>query len=81
MSKEGSSAPRSGFFHRFTPGEVLARRYRPDTEELEAVDEEDVPRIKAGLNDLDKNLGPYPYDTWKKWVSLTNKISDATIAR
>ena len=27
------------------------------------------------------NLGAYPYESWKKWVSLTSKISSETISR
>ena len=77
----GCSSPRSGFFHRFTPGQVLAKRFDPQDEEIKDVGPEDADRIGRGLNELDRSLGPYPYDTWKKWVSLTNKISDATIAR
>ena len=35
----------------------------------------------AGLKDLDRSLGAYPYDSLKKWVSLTNHISGELVAR
>ena len=35
----------------------------------------------AGLKDLDRSLGAYPYDSLKKWVSLTNHISEDLVAR
>ena len=31
--------------------------------------------------DMDRHLGAYPYDLWKKWVSLSSRISNDTIAR
>lgn len=35
----------------------------------------------AGLRDLDSNLGAYPYDSLKRWVSLTNHVSETLVAR
>lgn len=35
----------------------------------------------AGLKDLDRSLGAYPYDSLKKWVSLTNHITEDLVAR
>ncbi len=83
VSKEGSSAPRTGFFHDFTRGEVLAKKYSPESEEVVDLDLETARRLASGdpARTMDTNLGPYPYDTWKRWVSLTNKISDATLSR
>ena len=26
-------------------------------------------------------LGSYPYTSWRKWISLSNRISDATLLR
>lgn len=34
-----------------------------------------------GIQDLDRYLGPYPHETFKKWVSLTNHISEALLER
>ena len=82
VSKEGQTAPRTGFFHDFRPKEVIAKRYNQVKETFEDIlDEEEVRRLEINLKDFDRNLGAYPYDSWKKWVSLTNKISTATIKR
>ncbi len=81
VSKEGATAPRTGFFHDFGRGEVLARRYVAVDEDVVAVSAEDADRMRRDLRNLDSGLGPYPYDAWKRWVSLTDKISDATLAR
>merc|ERR550539_2231229 len=82
VSKEGQTAPRSGFFHNFRTKEVLVKKYNPEQETFEDVhDEETIHRLRSNLKNLDRNLGAYPYDSWKKWVSLSNKISIETIQR
>ena len=45
------------------------------------VSSEEVERLRDNMKNLDGHLGSYPYGDWKKWVSLTNKISADTIAR
>lgn len=37
--------------------------------------------MRANLQELDQFLGPYPYATLKKWISLTNFISEATVEK
>lgn len=82
VSKEGQTAPRSGFFHNFRTKEVLVKKYNLEEETFEDVhDEETIHRLQSNLKNLDRNLGAYPYDSWKKWVSLSNKISIETIQR
>jgi len=82
VSKEGQTAPRSGFFHNFRTKEVLVKKYNLEQETFEDVhDEETIHRLQSNLKNLDRNLGAYPYDSWKKWVSLSNKISIETIQR
>ena len=34
-----------------------------------------------GLKDLDSFLGPYPYEHFKKWVSLTNHVTKDLLER
>ena len=36
--------------------------------------------VKLLLN-FEFYIGAYPYDSWKKWVSLTSKISSETVSR
>ncbi|CAI8012816.1 Protein AAR2 homolog [Geodia barretti] len=83
VSKQGDAAPRTGFFHFFKRQEVLVMKWDHKTEDLtdEGISTEMVERIRAGLKDLDQGLGPYPYDTLKKWVSLSNHISQDLVTR
>ena len=83
VSKDGQVAPRSGFFYNFSPKEVHARRYNDRNEEFEEIcdNAEEINRLRLNLKNLDPNLAAYPYASWKKWVSLTNKISVETIKR
>ena len=81
MSREGSTGPRTGFFHEFSRSSFLAKRYNVQTEDIEDVGEEESQRLQADLKGLDPHLGAYPYDSWKKWISLTNRISASTISR
>ena len=61
----------------------MVKRYNPQTEGLstEQFSFEQVERFKSNLKDLDRSLGPYPYESWKKWISLTSKISSQTVSR
>ncbi|XP_023323214.1 protein AAR2 homolog [Eurytemora carolleeae] len=80
--KDRTTAPRTGFFYNFGRGELVARRWSRQEEDIvDTVTEEDRERMKADLLNLDRNLGSYPYSSWKKWISLSNRISDATLQR
>ncbi|KAK2512246.1 Aar2 [Columba livia] len=35
--------------------------------------------LRENLQDMDRFLGPYPYETLKKWVSLTSFLSEALV--
>jgi len=81
-SKEGNHAPRRGFFHNFIPGEVLVRKFDPKTEELhDDITVEEIKRYKSNLRNIDSNLGAYPYQSWKKWISLSNRITPTSLQR
>uniref|UniRef100_A0A0C9QJM7 Protein AAR2 homolog n=1 Tax=Fopius arisanus TaxID=64838 RepID=A0A0C9QJM7_9HYME len=45
------------------------------------VEENIIMRFKENLKDLDKFLGPYPYDMWKPWKELTSKIDHDLMER
>ncbi|KAG7153612.1 protein AAR2 homolog [Homarus americanus] len=83
VSRQGDTAPRTGFFHVFQHREVLVRHYDPKDEDLkmEDVDPEEVERIRAGLRDLDRHLGAYPLESWEKWISLTQYIDSGELQR
>jgi len=75
-------APRTGFFHNFSRGEVLVRRWSRETEEIvDNVSPEDQERVRGDMKNIDKCLGVYPYQTWKKWISLSDQITEATLSR
>ncbi len=81
MSKEGSTAPRTGFFHCFEKGEVLARFYSQRDEEISdrRATEDEMDAFKANKKEMDRFLGAYPYESWKQWVALTNHITSESI--
>nr|CAG4638646.1 EOG090X0AVR [Cyclestheria hislopi] len=76
VGKDGQVAPRTGFFHNFRRKEILARKWSQETEDIvDTISDEDKDRLQCNLKDLDSSLGAYPYQSWKKWISLTNKIT------
>ncbi|XP_071842945.1 protein AAR2 homolog isoform X2 [Apostichopus japonicus] len=74
---QGDKAPRTGFFHCFGSREVLVKRWDPSLEDIrdEEVTSEEIEEKRNTLKELDPFLGVYPYDNFKKWVSLTNEIT------
>jgi len=80
--RDGSLAPRRGFFHHFESKQVVVKKYDKVTEELiSKVDEEEIKRVSDNLKHIDSNLGPYPFESWKKWVSLSSRINNASLKR
>lgn len=68
--------PKTGLFLSLKPREVLVAHWNKREEDLEfSQDPEEAERIRANLRELDGFLGPYPYDTLRKWVSLTDRLS------
>ena len=59
------------------------RRWDPKVEDLTEhnVSEDTREALEQNLIQLDCNLGPYPYESLKRWVSLTNYIEEPLIAR
>ena len=58
---------------------ICTSRYVPAEESVVDVSAEEASRVKSNLKNMDSGLGPYPYDEWKRWVALTNRISSTTI--
>lgn len=76
-----TTAPRTGFFHSFGRGDVVVRRWDAAREDVLPSDEEEVGRVRADMRGLDGRLGVYPYESWPKWISLSNRLTEATLTR
>lgn len=83
VSKDGQTAPRTGFFHSFKKKEFVVKRWDDYAEDIsdEPIPEDELERLTSDVKHLDQFLGAYPYETWKKWLSLTNSITDSVLER
>nr|XP_015823561.2 protein AAR2 homolog [Nothobranchius furzeri] len=75
----GEIGPKTGLFLTLKPREILLANWDPKEEDLDfsaSRNEEEVNRIRGTLRELDPFLGPYPYEVMRKWVSLTDHISE-----
>jgi len=75
VSKEGTVAPRTGFFHCFKEKEILVKRY--DTLQETIVDSDTQYQPKC----IDTMLAPYPYHHYHRWCSLTTHVTSTTVTR
>lgn len=82
-SKNGDTAPRTGFFYNFKQKEVVVKKWDSYSEDIkdEVISENELQRFCDNKEELDKNLGPYPYESYKKWVSLSNHITPGVMNR
>lgn len=74
----GELGPKRGMFLSLKPREILLAHWDKNEEDLDFLASEnadEISRVRASLRELDSYLGPYPYDTLRKWVSLTDKLS------
>lgn len=81
-SQGGEVGPKTGLFLTLKPREILLASWNPQEEDLDfsaSQDEEEVSRTRANLRDLDPFLGPYPYEVMRKWVSLTDRLSQELV--
>lgn len=83
VNKLGEMAPRIGFFHDFKEYEFLVRKWDSKEEDisLESIPEETIERLKDNLKELDRYLGPYPYEIWKQWKELSSRITESLVTR
>jgi A1 cistron-splicing factor AAR2 len=77
VGSDGQVAPRTGFIHDFKQQEVLIKVWDPSTEDVKSdpTTPELQQSIESNKQELDQYLGVYPYDSYKKWVSLTDHIT------
>lgn len=73
----GGTAPRAGFFYNFKQGEFVVRKWDIDEETMskQMVSEKDVCGLKQNITLLDHFLGPYPYDIFERWKSMSLHLS------
>ena len=76
-------SPQSGFLHSFAEKEVFVRRWNKSSGTFDKVDSLTNENIKneENLKNLDKNLAPYPYESYKQWCGLSNNIMLADLTR
>ena len=82
--REAQTAPRTGFFHNFKSREILVKRWSQKDEDIadeRYTDPEEIARYRDTLRDLDRFLGPYPYESFKKWLSLSNQINERVLEK
>lgn len=75
----GQIGPKTGLFLSLKPREIILANWDAKEEDLDfsaSKNEEELSRIRASLRELDPYLGPYPYEVMRKWVSLTDRISE-----
>ncbi|XP_041373332.1 protein AAR2 homolog [Gigantopelta aegis] len=79
----GQVAPRTGFFYNFQPHEIVVRKWNKYNEDIEeeSVSPEELERYDSNKKEMDRFLGPYPYESYKKWISMTNHISPSLLEK
>ncbi|XP_021272031.1 protein AAR2 homolog [Numida meleagris] len=75
------TGPRAGLFLCLRPRQVRALRWEPSREALREAAPDEEEALGRGLQEMDAFLGPYPYETLKKWISLSSFIGEAAVER
>ncbi|XP_051489215.1 protein AAR2 homolog [Apus apus] len=75
------TGPRTGLFLSLQRREVRVLRWDAASEALGPAPPAagQAEAFRENLREMDPFLGPYPYETLKKWVSLTSFISEAAV--
>lgn len=84
MSKDGQLSPRTGFFHHFESKETLIKIFDQSSEDFstEQLSNDIINQYRIeNLPYFDQYLGPYPFEEYKKWISLTDLISEEVVKR
>ena len=79
--RSGDKSPKTGFFHLFKRSEIVLKQWCNETEEVidKLISLEDMEYLKQNLQNLDSSLGAYPYEIYRKWVSMSSAISDRVL--
>lgn len=76
--KNGNLGIRNGFFHNFKHKEVFIKKWSSQKESVD-FDYEftsiELEIFESNKKELDRFLGAYPYEEYKRWVSLTNNLN------
>ncbi|XP_071968214.1 protein AAR2 homolog isoform X1 [Engystomops pustulosus] len=81
VGASGETGPRSGMFLYLEQKEICLFRWDSKEEEMVAAFQEEAENLREQLTSLDRSLGPYPYESLRSWVSLTNHISKEAMLR
>lgn len=83
VSKEGQTAPRTGFFYNFKSREIVIKKWDEYLEDIkdEPLNAAEVERLQANIHDMDGYLGAYPYDSLKMWWALVNQVTESVLNR
>ncbi|MEE6528315.1 hypothetical protein FKM82_030473, partial [Ascaphus truei] len=79
----GEVAPRIGFFLHLGPRDLRLLRWDPREEDMELspAPRGEEERLRGELPALDPFLGPYPYESLRRWVSLSSRIGEEAVTR
>ncbi|XP_075702779.1 protein AAR2 homolog [Rhinoderma darwinii] len=75
IGEPGETGPRSGIFFYLEQKDIRLLHWDSQEEEMVATSQEEADKLREQLTSLDPSLGPYPYKSLRRWVSLTNHIS------
>nr|XP_060628290.1 protein AAR2 homolog isoform X1 [Anolis sagrei ordinatus]XP_060628291.1 protein AAR2 homolog isoform X2 [Anolis sagrei ordinatus]XP_060628292.1 protein AAR2 homolog isoform X2 [Anolis sagrei ordinatus] len=78
QNNKKESGPRTGFFLNLQQRDLRVLCWDRVKEEVDLTPapENETEAMRDNLQEMDQFLGPYPYKTLKKWISLTNLITE-----
>lgn len=76
--KYGNIGVRNGFFHDFKAKQIVTKKWNQQSETMEDYhfSPEQMENFQRRKREFDKFLGAYPYNEYKRWISLTNYINN-----
>ena len=83
IGKEGCTGPVIGFFHVFKQKELLVKEWDVKCEmfSMKEYSELDLSSIRGNLHQFEPCLAPFPFDSLKTWVSLSNHVSKLSLEK